>query len=393
MALKVVNYLDTAWEFEIGTLGFREPVLPDQGCGPDGKFDVFIWRGHENCWVNAIDPNENKGVSCKPVMTYMLLDPWGKYGGDILRQTIGHEFNHASHAPLDWNETLIALEMTATYVEQYFWDAYPRSASNFQGNPDRSLLWVNEDEVDSNSSTWLYMYGSALYMRFLRDRYFPDDERFAARLWDMLPNHDCSRNSPNIWDGLNRLLGEASPPSSFLASAIAFARWRYYTGSRDDGRHFLTWSMPFAQFPFIPESTIALDGDPLMLASTGTMRYQVKKAPMILGSSFIEIRPVAPDQTAFEVELIPSLSAQSVGSPNCPQASDLEWVVQAVPGAKEGEDGEFVDLRHGPGRLDFVKDKDGPMRTLIITLLPTGTFDPDHQCQAVFPFALSLRSL
>ena len=172
-ANKVVTYLDTAWNFEVGTLGFREPVLPDAGCGPDGRFDVFLWRGNVSCSVDAIDPEAEEGVSCRPTMTYMLLDPWGKYGGDVLRQTIGHEFNHASQAVLDWNETLIALEMTATYVEQYFWDAYPHGVLDFQRNPDRSLLWVNADDTDPDSRTFLYMYGSALYMRFLRDRFSP----------------------------------------------------------------------------------------------------------------------------------------------------------------------------------------------------------------------------
>ncbi|MFZ1538227.1 MAG: hypothetical protein WAT23_12685 [Chromatiaceae bacterium] len=391
MANKVVGYLDTAWDFETKTLGFREPV-PDEGkCGPDERFDIFLWKGRSSCAVDAIDPKDEGGVSCHPTMTYMFVDPWGKYGGDVLRQTMGHEFNHASQGVLDWNETLIALEMTATYVEQYFWDAYPRSIRDFQLNPERSLLWVNPDERDPDSQTFWYMYGSALYMRFLRDRYFPDDQRFAARLWEMLPNADCSRNSPNIVDGLNRLLRGAKPHSSFVQSAIEFARWRYFTGSRDDGLHFRTWPMPFAQFHSIPEAEVRLDGT----ASVGpdeTVRYRVGRAPMILGSSYIHVVPKDAGQRAFDVAITPVRDPSRQPSRKC-STQGLKWVVQAVPGMGNGDDGKTLNLSRGPARVVFAPRVDGPSRTLIVSLIPTGRFDPDDQCEETFPFELQLRSL
>src|SRR5262245_19381448 len=54
MARQVMGYLDHAWDVETTTLGFRPPIDDGGRCGPDGAFDVFLWAGHEECYVDVV---------------------------------------------------------------------------------------------------------------------------------------------------------------------------------------------------------------------------------------------------------------------------------------------------------------------------------------------------
>ncbi len=358
---KVIEYLDNAWEFEVNVLGFTPPPSDVGSCGPDGSFDVFIWRGNRSCFVDTISDEIVTPWGARA--SFMLLDPWGPYGGAILDQTIGHEFNHASHAADDWHEAGDAFEMTATYIEQYFGDACTYCISDFQANPDWGLLWYDDYK------TW-YMYGSALYLYFLRDYYFPAEEGFPARLWRNVRNiPDPFVNKPNFVEGLDAMLVPLG--SSFMDSAILFARWRYFTGSRDDGGHFKRWPLPKKQLPFIAEADVKLHAS-ILLADTV---YNVDPPPMLLGSAYIEILQDQPGRDSFEVSLLTAANP------------DLRWVVQTVPGTVTGSDGDTIDLSTGSARVSFTKEG---KRTLIITLMPAKAFDPDQQSGETFPVAIRL---
>lgn len=377
-ARKIVKYLDIVWNFEVNELGFPPP-LPDHGeCGPDSAFDVFIWEGIDTCYVQVIHekPEDQYKIATEwgGRTSYMVIDPWGKYGGDILLQTMAHEFNHASHAAEDWYESGDAFEMTASYIEQYYGKAEANHVRDFQANPDWSILWYDDYRT-------YYMYGSALYLYFLRDRYFIDaeDVKFPARLWHSMRN-DTSRplvNKPNFVDGLNDIL--APKGYSFLDSVIEFARWRYYTGKNNDKKHFKAWKdlqVPLSReelLPFLAEADIKLNRS-ILLADT---IHNVEPPPMLLGNAYVEILSDQPGRDSFEVSLL------------TPENPDLRWVVQAVPGMIEGSDGEIIDLRKGSARVSFTSDG---KRTLIISLLPNDEFNPDDKSKfgERFPFSIHL---
>lgn len=365
-ALKTVKYLDTAWNFEVGTLGFSEPV-PDAGyCGPSAAFDVFMWRGHVQCWVDEIGGSPPSDWGGR--MSYMLLDPWGKYGGDILRQTIGHELNHSAHAADDWDAPQSAMEMTATYVEQYYGDALGYNVKDFQERPEYGLLWLDLGPYD-NMETY-YMYGSGLYLYFLRDRFFQDEPGFPAELWRAL-RKDAQGHRLSFVDSLDASL--ANKGSSFDASAVEFARWRYYAGSRDDGKHFKVWPLPYDQLPFLAESDLRLDGS--LTFDGAETRYSIRRPPIMLGSVYVEILASAPDATSFEVSM------------TVPGVAGARWVVQAVPGTGEGSDGDLIDLGRGTARIKFASTENGMQRTLIFSLIPTGRYDPsERDTPETFPY-------
>ena len=242
IATEVIDDIEAAWDFEVQRLGFSPPLGDAGECGPNNSFNIFLWRGKVSCYVDSIHESEPEK---DPIATpwggrraFMVVDPWGKYGKDILGQTLAHELNHASQAVDDWYAPGDVFEMTATYVEQYFKDAWAYNIADFQAHPDWGLLFNDSYET-------YYMYGSALYLYFLRDYYFSRqglvDEKFAARLWFNMRKDSAYpfAKRPNLVDGLNQLVAPFG--DSVNDSALVFARWRYYAGTNDDGKHFKPW--------------------------------------------------------------------------------------------------------------------------------------------------------
>ncbi len=136
---QVLTLLEAAWQRQINEQGYEAPPNDGGACGPDGRFDVFIWRGINTCQVNIV--GEKFVTPWGGRASFMFVDPWGDYGGKYLAQTIAHEFNHATHAANDWYDLPIAFEMSATYVEQFYGDQIDtRYISDFQAHPDWALL-------------------------------------------------------------------------------------------------------------------------------------------------------------------------------------------------------------------------------------------------------------
>src|SRR5262249_3001145 len=157
---------------------------------------------------------------------------WGPYGGAILDTTVAHELNHAMQAADDWSDSAIVYEMTSVFVEDLVYDddnQYVNQIVDFQAHPDWSL------DHDDGYETW-YMYGSALYLRFVRDHYVAGDGAFAGDMWMRLRSPYGS-DEPDFEDALDAIL-RARAGVGFVDSVADFARWRYYTGAHDDGAHF-----------------------------------------------------------------------------------------------------------------------------------------------------------
>lgn len=358
---RVLTHLEAAWQRQINEQGYEPPPSDGGACGPDGRFDVFIWRGINGCQVNIV--GEKFVTPWGGRASFMFVDPWGDYGGKYLDQTVAHEFNHATHAANDWYELPIAFEMSATYVEQFYGDqADAKYIRDFQERPDWALL------RNDNYETW-YMYGSFLYINFLRDHYFNGDDSFLPKLWVAMRNSpDLFVNQPSFVDAVNGLLAPVG--SSFMDSVPRFARWRYYAGDHDDGRHFRKFSAPMTSVAFVPDATVAMSRLTLQpVAQTVTLE------PMLTGTTYLEVERASATQGSFELAL------------NLPLAPTARWVVQAVPGLVEGSDGDVVDVGSGTVRVPFAANG---KRTLIFTIMPTTGFDPYHQTDARYPLAVRL---
>jgi hypothetical protein len=209
MAAEVLALVERSWRIEVDELGFSPPLDDAAACGPDGGFDVFVWRGSETCYVDAFA--EEPATAWDDALVYLVVDPWGPYGGAILDVTLAHELSHAMQAADDWWDAPIVYEMTSTFVEDLVFDdddGYLDQVADFQAHPDWSL------DRDDAYATW-YMYGSAIYLHFVRERYFAGDGAFAGAMWRGL------RGEPDFEDALDALL-----PVPFLDSVVEFAAWR-----------------------------------------------------------------------------------------------------------------------------------------------------------------------
>jgi hypothetical protein len=407
MAVKVVGLLDDAWTKEIDTIGFTAPLLYPSGgtssCGQYASFAVFLWDGHRSCYVTPVDPAAVDSLIPSDFLTqwgglasYMILDAWGQYGEDLdnaeprdqLAQTVGHELNHASHAADDFHDIGIAYEMSASFIEQLYGPTDPQLVQSFQSTPEWSLLWYD------SYLTWYYMYGSALYMNFLRDNYFyaagRDDiqnDRFLAELWrDVRNTDDPMKNNPNWVDGINTIL--APKNSSFIESVEVFARWRYYAGDRDDGMHFRHWAVDWKndnptgiEMPFQTEATLKI---PTIVQGTDSEFA----GPMVLGNVYVTVERAQAGQADFELTLPPPPTPD----PNTYPGLSLRWMVQALPGIAPGSDGETVSdgkTVASKARVAFAQDG---KRTLVFTLLPMPIekFDPEKQGGERYPLTITV---
>ncbi|MFO0744751.1 MAG: hypothetical protein U1F43_03620 [Myxococcota bacterium] len=358
-AESVVGYLERSWLVEVDQLGFRAPLPDDGRCGDDADLDVFLWRNAPEVFTDVLGSNPATSWDDAPV--FIVLDPAGEVGGQYLDSTASHEFNHACQAAYDWSEVTLAYEMTSTFIEDQVFDEddnYQTILFDFQGNPDWSI------DRDDGYETW-YMYGAAMYLGYLRDRFYRGDPSFAAVMWEGSKS-SAAENEPDYQDALDTMLGEFG--KSFLDSVVEFQRWRWYVNERDDARHL----EEAGAFPAdaLPAVAAHVDGD----ATTTT-----PLDPMMLGTSFVDVTSTRAD-LVVEVALDRSAGASE---------ADVQWVVQALPGRTAGSDGELVDLSRGAGLVTLVDGR----RTLVVTALPgsDASSDPDDRSDDRYKVKLRVK--
>ncbi len=240
-AREMLSILETSWAVQVDALGFAAPLDDGGRCGPDGRYDVFIWRGIQGAFVESIA--ENPLTPHDDYLTYMAMNITGSNGTTLLETTLAHEFNHSVQASDDWWESASVFEMSATFVEAL---VYPQeqdyffTLEDFQARPEWSLF--NND----NYLTW-YMYGAAMYLHFLHERYYPNDTAFIARIWRE-SRSPPTENRPDFIDALRAVL-LADRGVTFDETVVEFMQWRWFVGEFDDGMHFskgAEWGFPIA---------------------------------------------------------------------------------------------------------------------------------------------------
>jgi hypothetical protein len=355
MANQVLAAVENAWTMETKHLGFWPPVS-DQGlCGPDSAFDTFIWRSYRAADVATIAPNE--ATWWDDDSAYLTVDAWGPYSGKLLKATIAHELNHAMQAAYDWQETPIVFEMTSQFIEGLIpgSNSYRELLYDYQQNPDWAF------DFNDDYQTW-YMYGSAIYFAYLRDAVFNENTRFVAEIWNRSRNRP-GKNEPDFEDALDSLLRQHAR-MSFQDSIIQFSRWRYYTSTRDDGRHFRDG----ASYP--EDSLVKIERRVRVTPQTVDM----SPGPMKLGTHYVQLFRNPGDRSWVILDF--------EGDPR------VRWSVQIVPGLSNSQDGETLDISSGSAKVNFGYLSE---RTLVILALPRGKDDPDQRDDSRYPYRFTLH--
>ena len=274
--------------------------------------------------MTHIEPNPETEHDDKT--TYMGIHNEDEY----LNTYMAHEFNHAVQASDDWGmqDSSVFYEMSASFAEAL---PYPESVSHglqddwvpyledFQATPESSIFI---DDYD----TW-HMYGSALYLHYLYERYFPGDPAFIARIW-FANRNSPGEDRPDYIDALRLvLLNERG--ITFEETITEFMQWRWFLGQFDDGLHFdrgALWNYPVAH------TVIDLINMPITI-SVQTMMF---------GSNYFRLQNSTNSEISLNLNLFTDESDiiwdifsvegnQIVSNFNVPAQSSTVLVVAAMP--------------------------------------------------------------
>ena len=281
-AQEAIGHLDTAWAKQVDDLGFSAPLDDGGQCGSDGRYDVFIWPDIDGAFVDGIA--ENPQTPHDDYTTYMAISVLAGGNAPLFDTTLAHEMNHSVQASDDWWENALIFEMSATFVESLVYpiqDDYFFTLEDFQNNPQWSIFY------DDNYVTW-YMYGAAMYLHFLSERYFPGDDAFIARVWRQSRSAPTG-NPPDYIDALRAVLLN-DRGVDFDEAIIEFMQWRWFVAQFDDGAHFSRggdWPYP----------VVFVDAD------AASPQITVDLDAMIYGARYLRITNNTTQQRIFSVDL------------------------------------------------------------------------------------------
>lgn len=227
---EVLAILESSWQVQVDAVGFTAPLADGGECGTDDRYDVFLWRGLDGAFVEAIA--DNPTTVHDDFTTYMAINPFAAAEREFVDTTLAHELNHAAQASDDWWESALIFEMTATYAEALVFpeqDDWFYTMEDFQDRPEWSLFY------DDGYDTW-YMYGAAMFLHFLEQRYYDGDPSFIARIW-LESRSDPAVGRPDYIDALRTVL--LTDLGIALDDAVSeFMQWRWFVAGFDDGQHF-----------------------------------------------------------------------------------------------------------------------------------------------------------
>jgi hypothetical protein len=215
---------------QVDAVGFAPPLADGGECGPDDRYDIFLWRGLDGAFVEAIA--DYSATAHDDFTTYMAINAFAPSENDFVDTTLAHELNHAAQASDDWWESALIFEMTATYAEALVFpeqDDWFYTMEDFQARPEWSLFY------DDGYETW-YMYGAAMFLHFLEQRYYGGDPSFIARIWRE-SRSDPAVGRPDYIDAMRAVL--MTDLGIALDDAVTgFMQWRWFVAGFDDGEHF-----------------------------------------------------------------------------------------------------------------------------------------------------------
>ncbi len=244
------SYVARAWWRQVDTLGWAAPA-PDQQ-GPDSRLDVYLVD--TSAWDGLTSPEDQYDEPYPDGWTCFIQIRTGlNWSG--LRLVIAHEFNHACQARYSGVEITSFYENTAEWMSDWTMEGWGFGA-----------WWLNGFRHPLDSTHFRlsrFTYPGWLWPRFLHEYYA--DPVCPRRVWEQLG----AQGGENTWWGTWVALYNYY--SSTMERALGhYAIWRWFTGSRDDSRHFQDaedWQTSrcyhwYAQYPVIDSATDRLPEAP-----------------------------------------------------------------------------------------------------------------------------------
>lgn len=221
---------DSSYNYEVNILGYQPPPS-DNGAGGDDKYDIYIQNLSNEYGETRFDIPVTNDI-------YTVIDNdfgigFYTHGINAARVTIAHELHHAIQI---YNygfrsQDLFYYELTSTSMEELVYDGindYYFYMDSYFGNPNRTF--------SSNNG-----YNLAIWNIFLRDRF---GANIIKRTWELM-------KQKRAMEAIAEAISDSS--SSFKSEFNMFGIWTYFTGVRDNGKHF----KEAAYYPLIRPTEIA----------------------------------------------------------------------------------------------------------------------------------------
>jgi len=215
---------DSSYNYEVNVLGYPPPP-PDNGAGGDNRYDIYIQNEGGNTY-GGTTPDEL--ITDSTWAAYTDIDNnfgtnYYTHGINAARVTIAHEFHHAiqiGNYINRYDTDGFYYELTSTSMEEFVYpsvDDYIQYISAYLKNPQQTF---------NNTNNYYNGYDLAIWNIFLRDRF---GDGIIKHTWELM---HAERALYTIADAIQQA------GSDFKTEFNLFGQWTYFTGVRNNGKHF-----------------------------------------------------------------------------------------------------------------------------------------------------------
>jgi hypothetical protein len=236
---------ENSYDVEVGQLGWRAPKSDGTRGGDVDKTDVYLKQlGGSGIYGYSVPDPDQQLTDDHTASGYIVIDNDFKesefpgYSSPTvpLEVTIAHEYNHILQFNYDVIQDTWMLESTAVWMEGM---VYPAALDYLQYLPG----WVQYTQFplttfssDPNDRHNVKVYGSAVWEKFLAERYGNDVVR---RAWEDSLDTDPASFAVAAFNQAIRQQGGSDFPSAFTAFAAASAEWQATNSGFPEGSHYL----------------------------------------------------------------------------------------------------------------------------------------------------------
>jgi hypothetical protein len=332
-----------------GGMGYRAPLgdatIADNG--GDGRFDIYLLAFGVGADGNfAVDGCPNNGDICYGYIQ-QANDPslYGYPSIATMTTVLGsHEYFHATQNAYSQSQGVVLMEGTAVWAETQFDPVTNRSDFNgflngYLSNPDRSLDSPPTGPVPE------FAYGSAIFFRFLSERFGPDIIR---QLWEHCehgkgdPGLPSDVATPYWMRQLDQLL-QHSYSSSFADAFRQFATWNLYNGTPVDAGTSYADSAAYPRPAMSTEVAPFVATNPLRVYYASTQYFLLhsngrNQMVAVLGGETTGLMLVLATRRAGKIDSVqvsPDVTRWSLVD----TSNSADFIVAVVNGAHEGNNG------------------------------------------------------
>jgi hypothetical protein len=283
---------ERAYHVEIELAGFKPPLddlfIADNG--GDARYDIYMFAGG---WLGFTAPDWYgrviaTGLTAIPffAMNSRIYDFFGKSEGTrYLQTTAAHEFFHGIQFAYNLGMPRWFMEACSTWIESFVYDGgrvddgdelddpdEPDEVDGTNYYADQMRYWFTHPDWPLDRFDGWHEYGDVIWTIFLTEKFTYD---VVKRIFE-----DTTWGTYRGMGNFDEVFG--SMGINFADLFKEFALWNYFTGDRDDGKHYRNGS----RYP-----PVAVHPQDVIRGYPARIHLAEGEMPEHLGSRYIELLP------------------------------------------------------------------------------------------------------